>query len=411
MAKGRANHQQKVEMREIVGRVVGSILMYALIFGAFMGPVGAAAQSGRFESGVDRIVPAMDEETALDRGRYAVLIDLDENRLYFKQGELTLWSAPVGTGTGIRLVTDSDDWEFNTPTGRFQVQYKERDPVWIAPDWYFVENNLPVPDTNHPSRYMTGTLGVAAVYISPHVAIHGTNRPELIGQRVSHGCIRLENRYALRLYHNVQVGTEVIIVGGEEARRNARTVDMRDGYDPSLASTGGRSTAATDRLLESWKRLDTDALLDELNVQLRRPSRDSRWDEVAVLLLQRATEGDDLAMEALLTRGPDLGSERMRREWATFVAYAYRNAPVGTLEALSRLESRQRRSAAGLIVSSTMTLYYGDLDTPSAPWPTNRLPATAVPAGARRGWSALEAAERQHREELTRADAPAGGRV
>ncbi len=398
-------------MRDIFGRVVGAIVTCALMLGAFAAPAGAAAQSGRFESGVERVVPSMDEETALDRGRYAVLIDLDENRLYFKQGEMTLWSAPVGTGTGIRLITDSDDWEFTTPTGRFQIQFKERDPVWIAPDWYFVENNLPVPDTNHPSRYMTGTLGVAAVYISPHVAIHGTNRPELIGQRVSHGCIRLENRYALRLYHNVQVGTEVIIVGGEEARQNARTVDFRDGYDPILASTGGRRNAPADRVLEGWKRLDTEELLGELDVQLRMSSRDTRWDEIAVLLLQRATDGDDLAMEALLTRAPDLGSERMRREWATFVAYAYRNAPVGTLEGLSRLESRQRRSAAGLIVTSTLTLYNGDLNTASTPWPTNRIPVNAVPTGARRGWSALEAAERQHRDELTRAATPRRGSV
>src|SRR5690606_31429096 len=138
----------------------------------------------------------------------------------------------------------------------------ERNPVWIAPDWFYVENNLPIPPANDPSRYMTGTLGVAAIYISPSLAIHGTDRPELIGQRVSHGCIRLENRYAERLFRNVQVGTEVIIVGGEEARKNARVVDLREGYDPSLASKGGRPPPPADPVLERWKRMETSRLFE-----------------------------------------------------------------------------------------------------------------------------------------------------
>src|SRR5690606_358254 len=119
--------------------------------------------------------------------------------------------------TGLMMQDHDDrDWDFSTPNGVFQVQFKERDPVWIAEDWYFIENGLPVPPPNDRSRYFPGGLGAAAVYFSRELAIHGTDKPELLGQRVSHGCIRLSNADALRLYHNVQVGTEVVIVGGED---------------------------------------------------------------------------------------------------------------------------------------------------------------------------------------------------
>lgn len=43
--------------------------------------------------------------------------------------------------------------------------------------------------------------------------IHGTNKPELIGKYVSHGCFRMRNRDIEELYELVPVGTEVIIEG------------------------------------------------------------------------------------------------------------------------------------------------------------------------------------------------------
>lgn len=43
------------------------------------------------------------------------------------------------------------------------------------------------------------------------VAIHGTSKPELIGQAVSHGCIRMRNADVLRLTRLVRGGTPVNI--------------------------------------------------------------------------------------------------------------------------------------------------------------------------------------------------------
>ena len=43
--------------------------------------------------------------------------------------------------------------------------------------------------------------------------IHGTNRPASIGQQVSHGCIRMHNRDVEEVYEQVEVGTQVRIIG------------------------------------------------------------------------------------------------------------------------------------------------------------------------------------------------------
>lgn len=44
--------------------------------------------------------------------------------------------------------------------------------------------------------------------------IHGTNRPELIGQMVSNGCVRMHNANVEELYAMVEVGTPVVVITG-----------------------------------------------------------------------------------------------------------------------------------------------------------------------------------------------------
>ena len=160
--------------------------------------------------------PAFDEPPLDVDGRY-VVIRLGENRLYVLDGRTVEWAAPVATGTGFRLAGGGEGWTFDTPRGVFRVQRKETDPVWIMPDWAFVERGLPVPPQDSPSRRRRGMLGNTALYIGYELAIHGTNRPELVlrddpdERRVSHGCIRMTDQHARELYHMVEVGTLVLI--------------------------------------------------------------------------------------------------------------------------------------------------------------------------------------------------------
>jgi hypothetical protein len=143
-------------------------------------------------------------------GRY-VVISLDEHMLHVMEDERVIWSAIVGTGTGTRLEGAGQKWDFSTPRGIFRVQLMEKDPIWRVPDWAFVERGEPIPPMNDPRRQEPGMLGTTAIYLQYDIAIHGTNNPDLLGQPVSHGCIRMTNEAVRRLYHEVEIGTPVII--------------------------------------------------------------------------------------------------------------------------------------------------------------------------------------------------------
>lgn len=143
-------------------------------------------------------------------GRY-VVISLDEHMLHLMEDERVIWSAVVGTGTGTRLEGAGQRWDFSTPRGMFRVQLKEKNPIWRVPDWAFVERGEPIPPMDDPRRNEEGMLGTTALYLEEDIAVHGTNNPELLGQPVSHGCIRMTNEAVRRLYYEVEIGTPVII--------------------------------------------------------------------------------------------------------------------------------------------------------------------------------------------------------
>jgi lipoprotein-anchoring transpeptidase ErfK/SrfK len=332
---------------------------------------------------------------AVARGRHVVVIDLDSNRLLFTRGRRVLWSAPVGTGTGLRMETDRDAWNFQTPKGTFHVTYKAREPDWIAPDWYFLENDLPVPPENSTKRRFPRGLGAAAVYIGHGLAIHGTDKPELLGQRVSHGCIRLSDADALRLFHNVQVGTEVVVVGGSDApvaapprRASGRPAGTPPPRDPVVVRLEGEETGA---LLER---------LDRELVAAAFAGAGPGWPRVASVLLFRGTrDSDDQALGGLLARMNEIGPGLLRDEYATFISDAFAQSPLRTLAVLGQLDRPLRATVATAIVDATVALYPGETTDARLPWPTRRAPRTVLDTRSQRGWDALAGAERAYREE------------
>ena len=185
---------------------------------------GNGTTAGLLDAG-DGVVYAsrsLEREMVVDRplvdydGAY-VVVHIAENRVFLLEGTEVVWSAPAGTGHGFQLEGQGREWTFTTPIGMFQVLRKEKDPTWQAPDWYYVQRNIPIPAHDHPSRFIRGTLGTSALFLGDGIAIHGTDRPDLLlnpdpeARRVSHGCIRLTNEAARQLYHRVEVGTPVLI--------------------------------------------------------------------------------------------------------------------------------------------------------------------------------------------------------
>lgn len=61
--------------------------------------------------------------------------------------------------------------------------------------------------------YPGGGLGTRWIGFTYQMhGIHGTNRPELIGQEVSNGCVRMHNPNVEELYEMVGVGTPVVVI-------------------------------------------------------------------------------------------------------------------------------------------------------------------------------------------------------
>jgi L,D-transpeptidase YbiS len=106
---------------------------------------------------------------------------------------------------------DGKKWFFKTPKGQFRILNKVKDPVWIKPDWAFVEDGLPIPPRNHPDRYEYGTLGDYALSLGQGYLIHGTLYQRFLGLPVTHGCIRLGDKDLETVYKNLDIGSRVYI--------------------------------------------------------------------------------------------------------------------------------------------------------------------------------------------------------
>lgn len=146
------------------------------------------------------------------RGTY-VFIDTYANRVrVLKNGEL-LREAVCSTGSGTILKDPEKgrEWVFDTPRGERKVQRKVRNPVWVKPDWAFIEEGYQPPARDSPDRYDDFSLGDYGLYLGDGYIIHGTIFQSLLGQRVTHGCIRLGDKDLEFVYKSVPLGAKVYL--------------------------------------------------------------------------------------------------------------------------------------------------------------------------------------------------------
>ena len=195
--------------------IAGSAAFLILIAAAIrLLSVGGSQVTDRFSSNASAL---QDELSALQlqlkslepKGSY-ILIDTAENRLYLKHGERILLDAVCSTGSGRRLRVAERSWSFDTPKGHFRILSKEDDPIWIKPDWAFLEEGKPVP-SREEERVERGVLGEHALGFGDGYFIHGTLYTRLLGQNVTHGCIRLGREDLAYLNQTVPLNAEVYI--------------------------------------------------------------------------------------------------------------------------------------------------------------------------------------------------------
>ena len=142
-----------------------------------------------------------------------MIVNTSDNHFYLYKGTQLLRDGICSTGKNEKLVSAERKYEhmFYTPFGVRKVLRKSPNPVWKKPDWAFIEDGLPIPSPNDPSRWETGTLGAYKLEIGDGYMIHGTIYKRRMGMSVTHGCIRLLDDDLEAVYKTMEVGSKVYI--------------------------------------------------------------------------------------------------------------------------------------------------------------------------------------------------------
>jgi lipoprotein-anchoring transpeptidase ErfK/SrfK len=172
-----------------------------------------------------------------------VIIDIKNTFLYFVLNDTQAMRYGIGVGR-----------EGFTWSGEQTVARKTEWPDWRPPaEMLMRQPYLP--------RFMAGgpgnPLGARAMYLGEtEYRIHGTNKPDTIGKRVSSGCIRLTNEDVVDLYERVKVGAKVIVLPATAARRPSQGAPPDAAFrspDPALPSN--RPSATNAQMLSSGPKI------------------------------------------------------------------------------------------------------------------------------------------------------------
>jgi len=172
-----------------------------------------------------------------------VIIDTGNTFLYFVLNDRQAMRYGIGVGR-----------EGFTWSGEQTVARKAEWPDWHPPA-EMVSRQPYLP------RFMAGgpgnPLGARAMYLGEtEYRIHGTNKPDTIGKRVSSGCIRLTNDDVVDLYERVKVGAKVIVLPATAARRPSQGAPPDAAFrspDPTLPSN--RPSATNAQMLSSGPKI------------------------------------------------------------------------------------------------------------------------------------------------------------
>ncbi len=166
--------------------------------------------------GVDMWVPEPGQRITIpsrfvlpDAPREGIVLNVAEMRLYYypepePDATPSVETYPISVGRR--------DW--STPIGETQIINKTKDPSWYPPQSIRDEaaaagREMPQvvpPGPDNPLGRFKMRLGM------PGYLIHGTNKPEGIGMRVTHGCARMNPDDIESLFPRVTLNTPVRIV-------------------------------------------------------------------------------------------------------------------------------------------------------------------------------------------------------
>jgi hypothetical protein len=133
-----------------------------------------------------------------------LLLRLGERRLYVKDADASK-VPPEGVLVAIGRP------KYPTPTGRFEVNEMVVNPDFLAFDF----ENPARRDRGRVAPGPNNPLGLRWIgFAYDHgwaIGFHGTAKTDVLGQAVSHGCVRLSNDDVVKVYDSIKLGTPVVV--------------------------------------------------------------------------------------------------------------------------------------------------------------------------------------------------------
>ena len=154
-----------------------------------------------------------------------IIVDISEQRLYLFNNDNLVQSFPVSTSKyGEGQIENS----FKTPLGLHEIKEKIGDKAPINTIFTARENTnkraeIQINPNDTEDDFVTSRIlwldglenginrGAGVDSYSRYIYIHGTHEEGLIGQKASHGCIRMFNNDVIELFDMVSEGTKVQI--------------------------------------------------------------------------------------------------------------------------------------------------------------------------------------------------------
>lgn len=138
-----------------------------------------------------------------------IVINIPDRTLYYFKGGKFYMSYPVALG-----MAKSDKFSWHTPTGKFIITSKQKDPAWYVP--HSLQQEMKAHGKSAATVVPPGPanpLGRYALRTSfDSILIHGTTAPDSIYSFSSHGCVRMLPRDIESIYNSVRVKTEGEII-------------------------------------------------------------------------------------------------------------------------------------------------------------------------------------------------------
>ena len=181
-----------------------------------------SADASKYNSGIIPLIAehSFDYASRLLNNEYSGFIIVDKSRmkviLFDRYGREKL---TYGMACARRYGTKHKKADSRTPEGFFSAE-----GIYDSTDWLYT-------DDNGRTSKVKGQFGPRFIRLrcpnTSQIGIHGTSAPWSIGNRASHGCIRLTNENILELVKHVEVGMPIIVVPGVKDM----AVNETEGYE------------------------------------------------------------------------------------------------------------------------------------------------------------------------------------